>query len=172
MKNNYPDFHYDIVKDLTDGKFILYSDKLYQAVKTKEKFYVEFFKATFDFDLQIEAEFMYLLSDNTDEKTSRDMMIFFSILSLAINDEGKNFMRELDESYFTLEEIDNYFNNALAWQRIIEEHNPISTSSEREKLANKMRARNIVEGKTDGKFRFTKAHKIFLNFALELTEQE
>ena len=70
MKIEYPKYHYDIVKSLLDGKFILFPGKLYKSASEDKEFYTDFFKESFDYELIVETEYVYLISDNTDEKTS------------------------------------------------------------------------------------------------------
>ena len=172
MKIEYPKYHYEVVKDLMDGKFILFPEKLYKSIKENDEFYLDFFKESFDFELKIETEYTYLISDKTDEKTSRDLMTFFSILSFEIDKEGKNFITELDNSIFSLERINQYFSNSHTWQEIIKNNKQINSAENRKSLIyNTMLKRNIIE-KIGDKFQFTKAHKIFLSFAVELTKKD
>lgn len=171
MKIEYPKYHYDIVKSLLDGKFILFPGKLYKTTKENIEFYTDFFKRSFDYELKVETEYLYLISKNTDEKTSRDIMTFISILSYEIDKEGKNFIEELNSSFFNLERINHYFENSHSWHEIIKENKRISNPESRKNLIyNTMLKRNIIEKMGDN-FQFTKAHKVFLNFALELIEK-
>lgn len=174
MKIEYPEYHYDIVKSLLDGKFILFPGKLFKTISEVEnkEFYTDFFKESFGYELIVETEYIYLISENTDEKTSRDIMTFISILSYEIDKEGKNFIDELDSSFFNLERINQYFENSHSWHEIIKENKQISSPESRKSLIyNTMLKRNIIEKMGDN-FQFTKAHKVFLNFALELIEKE
>lgn len=174
MKINYPEYHYEIVKTLLDGKFILYPGKLYKIISEQEnrEFYIDFFQESFGYELKIETEFIYLISDNTDEKTSRDIMIFISILAFEIDKEGKNFIEELNNSLFSLDRINQYFENSHSWSEIIKENKQINNSESRKSLIyNTMLKRNLIE-KIGESFQFTKAHKVFLDFALELIEKD
>jgi len=174
MKINYPEYHYEIVKKLLDGKFILYPGNLYKIISEQEnrEFYIDFFQESFGYELKIETEFIYLISDNTDEKTSRDIMIFISILAFEIDKEGKNFIEELNNSLFSLDRINQYFENSHSWSEIIKENKQINNSESRKSLIyNTMLKRNLVE-KIGESFQFTKAHKVFLDFALELIEKD
>jgi len=174
MKINYPEYHYEMVKTLLDGKFILYPGKLYKIISEQEnrEFYIDFFQESFGYELKIETEFIYLISDNTDEKTSRDIMIFISILAFEIDKEGKNFIEELNNSLFSLDRINQYFENSHSWSEIIKENKQINNSESRKSLIyNTMLKRNLVE-KIGESFQFTKAHKVFLDFALELIEKD
>lgn len=174
MKIEYPEYHYDIVKKLLDGKFILFPGKLFKTISEVEnkEFYIDFFQKSFGYELIVETEYIYLISENTDEKTSRDIMTFISILSYEIDKEGKNFIEELNSSFFNLERINQYFENSHSWNEIIKENKQISSPESRKSLIyNTMLKRNIIE-KIGDNFQFTKAHKVFLDFALELIEKE
>ncbi len=172
MKIEYPKYHYDVVKSLLDGKFILFPGKLYNIVSEYKEFYTDFFKESFDYELIVETEYVYLISENTDEKTSRDIMAFISILSYEIDKEGKNFIDELNNSFFNLERINQYFENSHSWHEIIKENKQISSPENRKSLIyNTMLKRNIIERIGDN-FQFTKAHKVFLDFALELINND
>jgi len=172
MKIEYPKYHYDVVKSLLDGKFILFPGKLYKTTSEDIEFYTDFFKESFDYELIVETEYIYLISENTDEKTSRDIMTFISILSYEIDKEGKNFIDELNSSFFNLERINQYFENSHSWHEIIKENKQISSPESRKSLIyTTMLKRNIIEKMGDN-FQFTKAHKVFLNFALELIEKD
>ena len=174
MKIEYPKYHYDVVKSLLDGKFILFPGKLYETISEAEnkEFYTDFFQESFGYELIVETEYIYLISENTDEKTSRDIMTFISILSYEIDKESKNFIDELNSSFFNLERINQYFENSHSWNEIIKENKQISSPESRKSLIyNTMLKRNIIE-KIGDNFQFTKAHKVFLNFALELIEKE
>ena len=174
MKIEYPEYHYDIVKSLLDGKFILFPGKLFKTISEVEnkEFYTDFFQESFGYELIVETEYIYLISKNTDEKTSRDIMTFISILSYEIDKEGKNFIDELNSSFFNLERINQYFENSHSWNEIIKENKQISSHESRKSLIyNTMLKRNIIEKMGDN-FHFTKAHKVFLGFALEFINKE
>ena len=172
MRIEYPKYHYDIVKSLLAGKFILFPGKLYKTVLENKEFYTDFFNVSFGYELITETEFVYLISDNTDEKTSRDIMTFISILAFEIDKEGKNFIDELNSSFFNLEKINQYFENSHSWHEIIKENKQINSPESRKSLIyNTMLKRNLIE-KIGDNFQFTKAHKVFLNFALEFTKKD
>jgi hypothetical protein len=99
-------------------------------------------------------------------------MIFISILAFEIDKEGKNFIEELNNSLFSLDRINQYFENSHSWSEIIKENKQINNSESRKSLIyNTMLKRNLIE-KIGESFQFTKAHKVFLDFALELIEKD
>ena len=54
----YPSEHKEIVKELLDGKFILYSDKLFAAIQENKDFYEDFFLQSFEYSLDVRSEFI------------------------------------------------------------------------------------------------------------------
>ena len=167
MKIDYPKYHLEIVKDLMDGKFILYPGKLYKSIAENEDFFVDFFENSFGYELQIEQDYIYLISTETDENTSRDIMIFFSILSFEIDKSGNNFIDGLKYSIFDMAIINDYFENS-SWIEIIKSNKQLNTDDSRKKLIKLMAKRNIIEKINDDKFQFTNAYKVFIDFAREL----
>jgi hypothetical protein len=78
----YPELHKQIVDELLDGRFILSREKHYEVIKTNDDFYAKFFKISFNHDLEITTEFVRLISEETDEHLSRDISVFFCVLSV------------------------------------------------------------------------------------------
>ena len=167
MKIEYPRYHQEIVKDLMDGKFILYPGKLYKSIAVNEDFFMGFFENSFGYVLQIEQDYIYLISTETDENTSRDIMIFFSILSFEIDKSGNNFIDGLKYTIFDIATINDFFENS-SWVEIIKSNKQLNNDESRRKLIKLMAKRNIIEKINDDKFQFTNAHKVFIDFAREL----
>ena len=116
----YPNKHKQIVTGLMDGRFITIDDPLFEIIKDKEQnnFYTEFFEKSFGFELGSTQDFYYLISDETNEHTSRDISIFFSVFCYELDKDGKNFIDELNYSDFSLEEIIDYLKNS-SWSDVI-----------------------------------------------------
>jgi len=171
MKIEYPRYHQEIVKDLMDGKFILYPGKLYKSIAENEDFFMGFFENSFGYELQIEQDYIYLISTETDENTSRDIMIFFSILSFEIDKSGNNFIDGLKYTIFDIATINDFFENS-SWVEIIKSNKQLNNDESRRKLIKLMAKRNIIEKINDDKFQFTNAYKVFIDFARELVNNE
>jgi len=105
----YPDKHKEIVTSLMEGKFVTVEDLLFETIKKNEEFYISFFENSFGFELIVNQDFYYLVSNETNENTSRDISIFFSILGYELDKNGKNFLEELNYSEFHIDEIIEYF---------------------------------------------------------------
>jgi len=168
----YPNRHKEIVEALMDGRFVTVDDKLFDTIKENESFYSDFFNKSFDFQLKDTHDFYYLLSEETNEQTSRDISIFFAILCFELDKDGKNFMDELNYSEFNLEEISAYFKNS-SWTDVIKANKQLnSLESMRKLIGSTMVKRNIAVKHSDDKYTFTKAYKLFIEFARDLVDNE
>src|SRR3954463_12397634 len=108
----FPNHHRQIVEDLMAGKFVLPQERTFEVLRENEDFYVNFFKASFNYDLKFTQDFAYLISDESNEMLSRDICIFIALLSYELDRDGKNFMERIQFSEFEVEEIEGYFTNS------------------------------------------------------------
>lgn len=167
----YPEKHKDIVTSLMDGKFITVDDQLFETIKKKEDFYIEFFEISFSFELIGNHDFYYLVSNETNENTSRDISIFFSILCYELDKDGKNFLEELNYSEFHIDEILEYYNNS-SWADVIKANKQLNNAESIKRLIGTMAKRNIAVKQSNDRYSFTKAHKLFIDFAKDLIEDD
>lgn len=168
----YPNKHKQIVTSLMDGRFITIDESYFDILKENQNFYVEFFDKSFGFELKNTQEFYYLISDETNENTSRNISIFFSVLCYELDKDGKNFMDELSFSDFYIDEIIDYINNS-AWTDVVRANNQLNDADSIKKLVGStMVKRNIAIKHSDDKYSFTKAYKLFIDFARELIKTE
>ena len=167
----YPEKHKDIVTSLMDGKFITVDDLLFETIKKKEDFYIEFFENSFGFELIGDHDFYYLVSSETNENTSRDISIFFSILCYELDKDGKNFLEELNYSEFHIGEILEYFSNS-SWTDVIKANKQLNNDESLKRLIGTMSKRNISLKQSNERYSFTKAHKLFIDFAKDLIEDD
>ena len=162
---NYPIKHLEIVQELLSGRFILSSESFYAIVSENLNFYKQFFKVSFDYDLQQTSELIYLNSDETQEKFSRNLMLLLGVLSYELNLKGKNLYDGLREVYH-IEDI----------EKIVEESSYKSICRKIEiepMIKNDCRKRNLVEFINDGNtFKFTTAINVFLQRAKEIAVEE
>lgn len=168
----YPKKHKQIVTSLMDGKFITIDESYFDILKENQDFYVEFFDKTFGFELKSTQEFYYLISDETNENTSRDISIFFSVLCYELDKDGRNFMDELSFSNFHIDEIVEYVNNST-WIDVVKANKQLNGGESIKRLVSStMVKRNIAIKYSEDKYAFTKAYKLFIDFARELIETE
>jgi hypothetical protein len=163
----YPSNHRQIVEELMGGKFILSNEAHFNSLKENDTFYTEFFKISFDLDLNLKTEYAFLLSKETQENFSRDVSIFIAILCYELDRDGRNFMEALDFNEFTFEEVDRYFDNS-SFIDLIESNKSLREPDARRTLINGMHRRNIVNKNFEDRFSFTQAYKVFVDFAKEL----
>ena len=131
--------------------------------------YVEFFKKTFDYDLVITTEYVYLKSDNSKETNTRDFTIFLALLCRELNKDGKDFKKEIETDSFVIEDIQSSLNESS--KKEIIEHTDIKSLND---FLNAWQRRNVIEfvgaGKT--RFRFTKAVHLFFDYATTLADEK
>lgn len=163
----YPDKHKEIITYLMEGKFITVADLLFEVIKKNEDFYIEFFEKSFGFELISNHDYYYLVSSETNENTSRDFSIFFSILGYELDKDGKNFLEELNYSEFHIDEIIEYFKNS-SWSDVIKANKQLNNEENLKRHIGNMVKRNIAVKQGNERYSFTKAHKLFIDFAKDL----
>ena len=167
----YPDKHKEIVTSLMEGKFITVEDFLFETIKKNEDFYINFFETSFGFEIIGNHDFYYLVSSETNENTSRDISIFFSILCYELDKDGKNFLEELNYSEFHIDEILEYFKNS-SWLDVIKANKQLNTDDSLKRHIGTMVKRNIAVKQSNDRYSFTKAHKLFIDFAKDLVKDD
>lgn len=168
----YPNKHKQIVTSLMDGRFITIDESDFDILKEYRDFYIEFFDKSFGFELKNTQEFYYLISEETNENTSRDISIFFSILCYELDKDGKNFMDELGFSDFHIDEIFDYIKNS-SWTDVVKANKQLNDIESIKRLVGStMVKRNIAIKHSEDKYSFTKAYKLFIDFARELIKTE
>tara|TARA_B100000949_G_scaffold235449_1_gene258789 strand:- start:1129 stop:1611 length:483 start_codon:yes stop_codon:yes gene_type:complete len=155
-----------------DGRFITIDESYFDILKENQDLYVEFFDKSFGFELKNTQEFYYLISEETNENTSRDISIFFSILCYELDKDGRNFMDDLGFSDFHIDEIMDYIKNS-SWTEVVKANKQLNdTDSIKKLVGSTMVKRNIAIKHSDDKYTFTKAYKLFIDFARELIKTE
>ena len=167
----FPNHHRQIVEDLMSGKFILPSERTFAVLRDNEQSYTYFFKASFNYDLKVTQDFIYLVSDESNEMLSRDICIFIALLSYELDRDGKNFLERIQFSEFEVEEIENYFTNS-SYIDLILSNKQLKDADSRKNFINTLNRRNIIEKTADSRFVFTSAHKFFMDFAADIVKFE
>lgn len=162
----YPAEHKDIVGQLLDGKFVIYPSPLFNAIKELDEEYIKFFKQSFGFTLNIEAEFAYLSSDEVNEKRTRDFTLFLAILCRELDYSGKNFRDKVELGSFNIEETEELLKNSSKWE-ILEK----TTVLDFDRFLKTWNSKNLLEVK-GSQFKFTKAVKLFFTFAMDIAEEK
>ena len=165
----YPKKHRRIVGDLLAGKFILQKSDLFDTItQSFKEFYITFFEESFGHELKITAQYVFLISFETNSNLSKNISIFLAILCFELDREGKNFSSEIKTGYYDIEEVNQKLLES-EYKDIIQNINEISNLRS---LIRQMNDRNIVEMKGDNRFIFTSAIEIFFNFAEEYLKQK
>jgi hypothetical protein len=164
----YPNKHKEIVTSLMEGRFVTNDETYFRTIRDNQELYIEFFDKSFGYELGYTQDFYFLISDETNENTSRDISIFFSVLCYEIDKDGKNFMDELGFSDFHIDDIIEYFRNSN-WVDVIKANKQLNDAESIKRLVGStMVRRNIVLKHSNERFSFTKAHKHFIDFARDL----
>ena len=167
----FPNHHRQIVEDLMAGKFILPTERTFEVLKENEDFYTQFFKASFNYDVRFTQDYVYMVSDESNEMLSRDMCIFIALLSYELDRDGKNFLERIQYSEFEMEEIENYLTNS-SYIDLILSNKQLKDAESRRNFINTLNRRNIIEKIGDNRFVFTSAHKFFMDFASDIVKFE
>ena len=157
-----PQRHSEVVKNLLNGKFILHNEELFEIINNNLVFYIDFFKKSYDYELLHNTEVIYVISDITNEKFSRNIMLVLAVISWEFNREGKNIYTELEKKHTirSIEELTkkSSFKDSCRGINI-------------DKLLKDAASRNLVLMLDNEKsIRFTSAVNIFLEAAKEIAE--
>ena len=160
----YPEKHFEIVKNLLNGKFILHNEDLFEIISNNLEFYIDFFQKSYDYELVKNTEVIYVVSSITSEKFSRNIMLVLAVISWEFNREGKNIYTELENKHTIrgIEELikKSSFKDSCRGINI-------------DKLFKDAASRNLVLILDNEKsIKFTNAINIFLEAAKEIAELE
>ena len=162
----YPSKHKQIVKELMDGKFIIVPNPLFNTIQENEAAYIDFFKKSFGYQLNLEIDFVYLSSDEVNEKRTRDFTLFLAVLSRELDYTENNFKDKINTGYFDIEETKELLQKSSKWE-ILEK----TSVADFDKFVKTWSGKNVLE-KDGGRFRFTKAVKLFFRFAMDIYEEK
>lgn len=160
----YPKQHKEIVSDLLGGKFLLRNDFNFDILKQNKDFYNSFFKESFNYALQIESDFAYIISQETKETLSRDICIMLAVLSYELDRDGKNFLDQLQYGIFEYIQIDQYFEDTT-YAELVKANKQLRDAESRRQFLRTLMNRNIIEKTGENQFMFTSAVHVFIDFA-------
>lgn len=168
----YPENHKQIVKELLEGRFILIINiALFKTLDenfTEGFNYKSFFEKTFGYELVKKSEFFYLVSDESNETLSRNIIIFLAVLCYELDQDQKNF-RELIRYPITVEEVENYLlKTNPAYTEILKE---VKIIPDVEKFLKQLAKRNIIEYVSEKQVKFTPVVEMFFDYAEKLAEK-
>jgi hypothetical protein len=159
---SYPSKHKEIVSNLLDGRFIIYPNPLFIVLQKMEDEYKEFFKESYGFDLNMDSEFAYLSSNDITEKRTRDFTLFLAVLCRELDYSGKNFKDLIELGTFDIIEVEELLKKSTKWE-ILEK----TSVANFESFIETWHKKNVLK-RTGNKFKFTKAIKLFFEFAINV----
>ncbi len=172
----FPEQHREITQQLLNGKFILENDELYSPIHKDREMYSDFFKRTFEYELEVTSDYAYLKSTNEKDKNSRDFLIFLALLCRELDKDGKDFKQEIESESFLIENISNFLNESSKKKEIIESTSLTDNKGEVDltTFLNEWQRRNLIQyvGNSKLKFRFTKAVGLFFDYAATLANEK
>ncbi|GHU93767.1 hypothetical protein FACS1894156_1090 [Bacteroidia bacterium] len=163
---NYPTEHKQIVSNLLEGKFIIYPNPLFVKIQEQAEDYKEFFSESFGYELKIETEYTYLISDKNTEKSTRDFVLFLAVLCRELDYSGKNFREQIELATFDIAETEQLLRQSSKWE-ILDKTSVASSKGGFEGFINTWNYKNVLT-KSDKQFKFTKAVKLFFEFAVNI----
>ena len=159
---SYPSEHKEIVSQLLDGRFIIYPNPIFAVIQTQEDDYKEFFKESYSFELNIDSEFAYLSSNEVTEKRTRDFTLFLAMLCRELDYSGKNFRDSIELAIFDIVDTEKLLKQSSKWE-IIEKTSVANFDS----FIETWHKKNVLK-RTGNQFKFTKAVKLFFEFAVNV----
>lgn len=172
----FPNQHKEITQQLLSGKFILDSDDLYAPIYLDRIMYFDFFKKTFEYELVVNSEYVYLKSTNEKDRNSRDFLIFLALLCRELDKDGKDFKQEVDSESFLVEDITNFLSESSKRKEIIESTSMVNKKGDIDLIAflDVWQRRNLLHyiGNSKLKFRFTKAVGLYFDYATTLANEK
>jgi hypothetical protein len=118
-------------------------------------------------ELLITPEYAVLLSIREDDRFARAICIFMAVLCYELDREDGNLLVRLSTEHFRLAEWEERL-PASSFRHLLRACRPLRSADSRHKFYRKLARRGVIE-LTDGYFRFTPAHRYFLEFARGVT---
>lgn len=159
---SYPPEHKEIVSNLLDGRFIIYPNTMFTVIQTQEDEYKEFFKESYGFELNLDLEFAYLSSNEVTEKRTRDFTLFLAMLCRELDYSGRNFRDSVELATFDISETEQLLKQSSKWE-ILEK----TSVADFDKFIGTWHTKNVLK-RTGNQFKFTKAVKLFFEFAVNV----
>ena len=165
----YPTQHREIVSTLLSGKFIVEKSPLFAIVDRHRDFYVAFFKQSYDYELDTAHNYFFLASKHTDEKVSRDLILFLALLAYEFHNERRDFIKELKENVFSVAEIESLIKNSTKYDDLLKSTSVAEFSTFIKRWENRGVLSFVNERRR--KFRFNDPIDTFLQVADQLCDK-
>lgn len=162
---SFPKNHQEVVEALlVEGRFLLEGDPEFMTLKQDVEFYQAFFRQSFGLSLEYHSEYAFLQSGRDNDPLSRDICIFLGVLCYELDREGYNLMEQLAFHTLELEQVEQML-ELSSFREVLDATSNLQDPQSRRNFYNRLQRRRIIEKLDDQTFRFTPAHKYFLEFA-------
>jgi len=156
-QNNNPKIHKKIVENLLKGVFITLSNDTYETILKYQKWYIEFFKYSFDIELKHQHEVFYLIRLDGGSTITKRILTTIAILMYELNNKGIEPVRAIREEIFKIDTVNNYITESVQFSSFSEK-NRVDSS-----FIGKLERLGLVKKIDDNKFMFTRAIEVFLS---------
>lgn len=168
----YPPEHYQIVKALfSEGRFLLEGEAAFLSLRDHKDFYHRFFKESFRLELALTAEYALLKSSKDTDNLARSICIFLAVLCYELDHEDGNLLETLSFSTFSISEWEDRFEQS-SYYNVMEATDRLRSANQRQKFYQQMARRGLIHRLDDDHFKFTAAHRYFLDYARDLNMRE
>ncbi len=159
---SYPSEHREIVSALVDGRFIIYPNPAFAAIRLQEEEYRVFFRESYGYELMIDSDFAYVTTNEGTEKRTRDFVLFLALLCRELDYSGKNFRDSIELGTFDIAETEQLLRQSSKWE-ILEK----TSVANFDDFITTWHRKNVLF-RAEGQFKFTKAVKLFFEFAVNV----
>lgn len=164
----YPSEHYQIVTALfKEGRFLLEGDAAFHCLREQREFYVKFFHESFRLQLEVTSDYALLRNSRDKDPLARAICIYLAIFCYELDQEATNLLEQLSQSTFSISEWEERFEQS-SFNNVLEATDKLRNADQRAKFYLELARRNLIERVAEDAFRFTPAHRYFLDFAREL----
>ena len=164
-QNSNPKIHKKIVENLLKGVFITLSSDIYETILKYQKWYEQFFKHSFDIELEYQYEVFYLIRLDGGSSISKRILTTIAILMYELNNKGVEPVRAIREETFKVDTVNNYIVESVQFSNFAEK-NRVDSS-----FIGKLERLGLVKKVNDDSFIFTKAIEVFLNEFDDITNE-
>lgn len=168
LQHTFPEQHQAIVEALLlEGRFLLEGEAAFTVLRKQEQYYRHFFQASFGLELHCHNDYAFLQSLRENDTHSRDICIFLAVFCYELDREGRQITEELAFSTFSLEEVEKLLVQS-SFLEVLEATKQLKDANARKNFFNLLNRKGIIDKLDDAHFRFTPAHKYFLEYARQL----
>ncbi|MBC6995889.1 hypothetical protein QWY85_17265 [Neolewinella lacunae] len=168
----YPPEHFAIVNALfREGRFLLEGEAAFLALREQREFYQRFFHESFRLQLVLTADYALLTSNRDKDPLARSICIFLAVFCYELDQEDSNLLEKLSFGIFSISQWEERFEQS-SFNNVLEATDKLRNADQRAKFYLELARRSLIDRLDDDHFRFTPAHRYFLEFARDLNVRE